>query len=61
MLFVQVHVEPDPLTADTRALRCLPTVAFVRVKVDVVAPEAVEHPAGRKFEAAGTSLEHTNH
>jgi hypothetical protein len=61
MLFVHVQVDPNPLTADTRALRCLPTVAFVRVKAEVAAPEIAEHPAGKKFEAAATALAHTNH
>jgi hypothetical protein len=61
MLFVHVQVDPDPLTADTRALRCLPTVALVRAKVDVAAPESDEHPAGRKLEAAATALVHANH
>jgi hypothetical protein len=46
MLFVQVHVVPEALRADTRALTCLPTVAFVRTKTFAAAPEIVEHPAG---------------
>jgi hypothetical protein len=46
MLFVQVHVVPEALRADTRALTCLPTVVFARTRVDDAAPEIVEHPAG---------------
>jgi hypothetical protein len=47
MLLVHVHVDPEAFTADTRALTCLPTVAFVTVKEVVAAPEIVEHPAGK--------------
>jgi hypothetical protein len=61
MLLVHVHVDPEAFTADTRALTCLPTVAFVRAKTAVVAPEIVEHPAGKKLEADATSLVHANH
>jgi hypothetical protein len=46
-LLVHVHADPEPFTADTRALTCLPTVAFVRAKTVVAAPEIVEHPAGK--------------
>jgi hypothetical protein len=61
VLLVHVHVDPEPFTADTRALTCLPTVAFVRAKTAVVALEIVEHPAGKMLEADATSLVHANH
>jgi hypothetical protein len=61
MLLVHVHEEPDPLRAETRALKCLPAASFVSTQVGVAAPEIDEHPAGKKFEATGTAFVHANH
>ena len=60
-LFVHVDEVPAPLMAETRALRCLPTDVFVTAKVDVVAPEILEHPVGKELEAAATALGHSSH
>ena len=60
-LLVHVHEAPEPLRADTRALKCFPAASFVRPQDGVAAPEIDEHPAGKKFEATGTAFVHANH
>jgi hypothetical protein len=60
-LFAHTEVKPAALMAETRALRCLPTVVFVTTNVGNVAPEILEQPVGKEFEAAATALGHSSH